>query len=107
MLKLKRTIMLLALLVGQITACTHSIHQYHVSDFSPVNKKKGKVVRASTEQFVILGFVTQTDYVEKTYNKLQGRCRKGDLKGITTEWMTHHGFFSWTNEVIMTGLCVM
>lgn len=90
------------------SGCTHSLHVAHVSDFSPTYQeyKNGKLVKARTEQFVFMGFVTQTDYVNEAYNKLQAACPSGQIQGITTQYSTDHGFFSWTNVIDMQGLCI-
>lgn len=89
-------------------ACTHSTHLVHTSDFSPSYKSytKGEVVKARTEQNVILGFVGNTDYVNVAYNNLQQKCSDGTIQGITTSFSTSHGFLSWTNVIEMKGLCI-
>lgn len=97
-----------AFLLFSATACTHSIHLVHVSDFSPTYKDyaKGQWVKARTEQFTIMGFVMNTDYVNEAYSKLMSNCPNGSLQGITTQYSTSHGFFSWTNAIEMQGLCI-
>jgi hypothetical protein len=94
-------------LIFLLSACTHSLHLSHVSDFSPTfaELSKGKFVQARSEQFVIMGFVTNTNYVNDAYVKLMGTC-PGSIQGITTQYSTDHGFFSWTNSVEMQGLCL-
>jgi hypothetical protein len=85
----------------------HSIHQVHVSDYSPFGAfEAGHMVEAHTEQFVIMGFVGQTNYVNYAYHDLQSKCPKGRLQGITTQHSTSLGFFSWTNKILMQGLCL-
>ena len=86
-------------------SCAHSIHVVHAGDFDrPIGN--AEVVQASAEQFVVLGFVGQTDYVNKAYNQLQQECKQGSLQGITTQFSTSLGFFSWTNKILMQGFCV-
>ena len=98
---------LLILIPLMFAGCSHSIHLIHTSDFGPYTPlSAGKVVMARSEQFVVMGFVTQTDYVQEAYRKLQENCSHGNIKGITTQYSTSHGFFSWTNKILMTGLCV-
>lgn len=64
-------------------------------------------IRAPTgEQFVILSFASDTDYVNDAYRELQRKCRGGDIVGITTEFSTDLGFFSWTNRILMQAKCV-
>lgn len=96
------------LLISFGSGCTHSLHISHVSDFSPTYRRytQGELVKAKADQFVILGFVTQTDYVDLAYRKLMATCPNGQIQGITTQYSTDHGFFSWTNVVEMQGLCV-
>jgi hypothetical protein len=90
-----------------VSGCTYSIHQVHVSDFEPgTAQKQGKMVEAKTEQFVILYFAFDTDYVKHAYEKLMNSCRGGQIQGITTQYSTSHSFFSWTNKVLMKGLCI-
>lgn len=90
------------------SACTHSLHIQHISDFGPsyAPYQKGEWVTAETEQFVVLGFVGQTDYVNQAYTKLLSQCHSGTIQGIQTEYSTDHGFFSWTNRIRMQGLCL-
>jgi hypothetical protein len=64
------------------------------------------MVEARTEQFVIMGFTGDTKYVDQAYDKLQGTCQGGKIQGITTQFSTSHGFFSWTNKILMRGLCI-
>lgn len=89
------------------TACTHSVHNYHVSD-SRIHlvKQRPKTVEAVGEQFVIMGFVTQTDYVNQAFSDLQATCPRGRISHIHTRYSTSHGFLSWTNKVKMKAFCV-
>ncbi len=101
-------ILLITSFIGVFSACTHSLHVAHVSDFSPTFKEysKGELVKAKAEQFAIMGFVDNTDYIDIAYRKLQDSCPRGTIQGITTQYSTSHGFFSWTNVVEMQGLCI-
>lgn len=100
--------LVLSLMFVLVSACTHSLHVSHVSDFSPTFKEysKGELVKSKTEQFTVMGFVSNTDYVDTAYKKLQDACPKGTVQGITTQYSTSHGFFSWTNIIEMQGLCI-
>jgi hypothetical protein len=91
-----------------LSACTHSLHLSHTSDFSPTyaSYPRGSWVSADAEQFTIMGFVTQTNYVDEAFGKLSSQCAGGQVQGIQTQYSTAHGFFSWTNRVRMQGLCV-
>jgi hypothetical protein len=88
--------------------CTHSLHVAHVSDFSPTFKEysKGELVKSRVEQSTFMGFVTDTNYVDEAYTNLMASCSGGSIQGITTQYSTSHGFFSWTNVVDMQGLCI-
>ena len=90
-----------------LASCAHSIHQVHTSDFSPGSPiTGGAMVKASTEQFVIMGFTQDTAYVDDSYKDLMHACPKGLITGITTQYSTSLGFFSWTNKILMQGLCI-
>jgi len=90
-----------------LASCAHSVHEVHTSDFIPgAPIEAGDMVKASTEQFVILGFTKQTDYVDQAYQKLMAACPKGSISGITTQYSSSLGFFSWTNKILMQGLCL-
>lgn len=91
-----------------LSACSHSIHLVHVSDFAPTYKPmaEGRIVQSKAEQFVVMSFVQDTNYVENAYQQLQSTCPGAEIQGITTQFSTSHGFFSWTNYVEMQGLCV-
>lgn len=95
------------LLFLSLASCAHSVHEVHTSDFIPgAPIEAGDMVKASTEQFVILGFTKQTDYVDQAYHKLMAACPKGSISGITTQYSSSLGFFSWTNKILMQGLCL-
>lgn len=99
---------LLLTLFALVSGCTHSLHLAHVSDFSPTfsSYNKGELVKAKGEQFVVLGMVGNTNYVEDAYAQLLNNCEGGAIQGITTLYSTSHGFFSWTNFVELQGLCL-
>ena len=102
-----RAICLSALMVSLLSSCAHSIHEVHTSDFAPYAAlESGKVVKASSEQFVIMGFTSETNYVDSAYQKLAAQCPNGAVSGITTQLSTDLGFFSWTNKTLMQGLCL-
>lgn len=102
-----RAVILAGALALLTTGCAHSIHEVHVSDFNPpASVKDGQMIKVQTEQFVILGFTSQTDYVDKAYNQLMDKCPVGVITGITTQYSTSLSFFSWTNKILMQGLCL-
>lgn len=90
-----------------LSGCAHSIHQVHTSDFMPAAQiTSGRMLKATSEQFTILGFVGDTNYVEEAYKDLMNQCSDGVITGVTTQYSTSFGFFSWTNKILMQGLCV-
>lgn len=103
---MKRLFILLITVVF-MSGCTHALHNYNVSERYPVPRNaKVKEVMTMQEQFVILGFVTETNYVDKAYAEIQKLCPNGWVTGINTRFSTSHGFFSWKNKVRMTGYCI-
>lgn len=94
-------------LAAALSGCAHSIHQVHTSDFNPYSEiERGEMVKGYAEQFVVLGFVQETNYVNTAQQKLMAACPTGAITGITTQYSTSLGFFSWTNKIMMQGLCV-
>lgn len=104
-----KALLLALVLASTLTGCSHALHQYHVSDVKPLDIKGRdyKRIFSQKEQFVILGFVRQTDYVNEAYEDLKQQCPQGWVTGINTRYSTSHGFFSWTNKIRMTGFCVI
>ena len=92
--------------VLSLSACAHSIHQVNVSDFEPYAPiESGNMVSANSEQFVVMSWTGNTDYVNDAYQKLLASC-DGTVSGISTQFSTSLGFFSWTNKILMQGLCL-
>lgn len=88
-------------------ACTHSVHIVHVGDFKPYQKiTSGKRIDAQAEQFLVMGFTQETDYVNLARAELMKKCPGGAIQGPMTRISTSHGFFSWTNKAYMQALCV-
>lgn len=95
------------IIAALLSGCAYSVHEVHTSDFLPsAQLTSGHVVKSASEQFVILGFTGNTDYVNEAYAKLMSSCPNGVITGITTQYSTSLGFFSWTNKVLMQGLCL-
>jgi hypothetical protein len=104
----KTSLKALALLaLAAAAACTHSVHLVHVSDFEGVAVKQAKRIEARSEKFVILHFSGDVDYVDQAYRRLQDKCPKGRISGITTQHSTSHGFLSYTQKIVMQGLCIL
>jgi hypothetical protein len=79
----------------------------HLSGFDPrVKKGTGKMIEARSEQFTIMGFTMDTNYVEQARESLMNQCANGQIEGISTQFSTSHGFFSWRNKILMKGICI-
>jgi hypothetical protein len=100
-----KKIFLLIITTIIIYSCAHSVHLVQANDFDNNNKINSKTIEAQSEQFVFLWFVTQTDYVEQALNKLKRKCLSGEVQGITTRYSTSLGFFSWSNKILLKGIC--
>lgn len=89
-----------------LSGCAHSVHEVYVSDFGSYQKlEQGTMVKASAEQFTVMGFIRETNYIDEARRKLMAQCPSGEISGISTQFSTSLGFFSWTNKVLMQGLC--
>lgn len=91
-----------------LSACSHSIHLVHVSDFEqekPITS--AKKIEVESKQHVIFWFAFDTNYVEKAKSELIEKCPSGEIKNITTRYSTSHGFFSWYNKIHMQGYCYL
>jgi hypothetical protein len=88
-------------------SCAYSIHQLQASEFRPYMpiEKNSDVIKASSEQFSFLGFNRDTQYVNEAYEKLLAQCPSSEISGLTTTYYTDLGFFSWTNRILIQGLC--
>jgi len=90
-----------------LAGCAHSVHEVYISDFEGYPKlEQGRIVKATAEQFVVMGFVSETNYVDQARQQLINQCPEGGITGISTQFSTSLGFFSWTNKILMQGLCV-
>jgi hypothetical protein len=90
-----------------LSSCAYSVHQVQVSDFKPYSTlEKGEIVKAKSEQFAVMGFVQDTNYIDLAYRDLQSKCEDGHIVGISTQLSTDLGFFSWTNRALLQGLCI-
>ena len=95
------------LLIAALSACTYSVHQVNTSDFSTLPESTpGRMITAESTQMVIWWFTFDTDYLTEAYKKLQQQCTDHPIQGITTQYSTSHGFFHWTNRILMKGTCL-
>jgi hypothetical protein len=95
----------LAFLFLMLSGCSHSIHQVYVSSMDQgANYKQGKWVTAAAEDYVILSFQMDSDYIEKAYKNLEAKC-KGRISQVTTEFLTSYQFVSYDQKLILRGFC--
>ena len=104
MKKIITSLLLLPLLL--LSGCTHSIHMVHTDGFSSGIPASNKVhyVEAVATQDVVFFFAFDTDYVDEARTKLEQKC-PGKISVVSTQYSTSHGFFHWTNKILLKGLC--
>ena len=97
----------LALLIVLLASgCTYALHQNHTSDYQlDASLLDYRLIEARFEQFVVMGFVSETNYADDAFAELQRQCPDGTVTGIQTRHSTSHGFFSWTHVILMQGYC--
>jgi len=66
--------------------------------------ENGNVIAIEKSQKNILGFVYNTDYVDQAYVDLLQQCPNGTVM-INVEYLTNHGFFSWTDKIRIKAIC--
>lgn len=104
---MKLRILIIATSSALFVGCAHSVHEVYVSDFGTYPRvEQGEMIKASAQQSTVMGFVTDTNYVNEARAKLIAQCPQGEISGITTQYSTSLGFFSWTNKILMQGLCM-
>lgn len=96
---------LVVLLSVIVTGCTYSVHDYHISDYDSNSKSGSTKIEVNTEQFVILGFIGNVDYVYDAYQELTEQCVGGTIDGIHTRYSTSHSFLSYTNKIYIQANC--
>ena len=89
-----------------LSACTSSIHmsQVDVNNMSPDELNRGTVIEIEKSQKNILGFVYNTYYVDQAYAELLHQCPKGTAM-VNVEYLTNHGFLSWTDIIRLKAVC--
>lgn len=102
---MRSRLFLAAIFVLFFSGCSHSLHQVYQSDIASA-VKSGKKITAQSEQFVVLGFAFDTLYVNRGKEQFMEQCAGRPVEGVTTEFWTSHGFFSWTNKVRFQGYCL-
>jgi hypothetical protein len=106
--RLRPLLPLLAVLsLATATGCTYSIHQVHATDYlTEVPRGRSREISAEATQDVILYLTTSTDYVDQAYERLLAQCPGGEIVGIHGRHSTAHSFLSFTNKLVLRGLCV-
>jgi hypothetical protein len=86
-------------------ACTHSIHQVYLSSQDKIPATiKTEWLEVEKSDFVVLGFTTNTSYVESAYEALEQKC-PGRISQISTEHLTSYYFLSYKQRIRLKGLC--
>ena len=87
--------------------CMSSLHQFHSSDpLRPQSFDSQHKITAEAEQFVFLGLVFDTKFVDDGIQKLYSQCSNGSIERIDSVFKTKLGFLSWKNQILLTGYCV-
>lgn len=103
----RKSLSLLFATFANAAGCAHTVHQVHVSDFVPEHStKEGSIINAHREQHTIVGFVDNLAFVDLAVGDLLAKCPTGVISGITTEYITDLGFFTWTHHLYLTGQCL-
>ena len=92
--------------VVMLSACTSSIHMSQVDIGSNTYNENamGEIIEIEQSQKNILGFVYHTDYVDQAYKNLLLQCPSGTSM-INVEYLTNHGFLSWTDKIRIKAIC--
>lgn len=104
---LMKQLIFLPLLFGILASCASSIHQYNAGDYSDYKrlKQKGKFVSVTEEKQYIIGKFDNS-FVDSAYEKLKAKCKGKKITGVSSNYMTHLGFFSFKEKLIFTGYCI-
>lgn len=94
-----------AFTVLMLSACTHSIHQVYVSSQDPKSAGKGEWVTVDSKELVVLGFQTESQYVDQAWRALESKC-PGRIAQVTTEHLTSFKFLSYEQKLVLKGLCL-
>ncbi len=83
----------------------HSVHLVSTIEDVQGQSAQAKSISARGRQFVIAGFASDTNYVEQAYKKLLIECPQGEIRDVTTQFLTSMGFSSWTNKIFIQANC--
>jgi hypothetical protein len=96
----------LLLNVVMLSACTSSVHmsQVDIGSNSYNENDISNIIQIEESQKNILGFVYNTNYVDQAYKNLLLQCASGTSM-INVEYLTNHGFLSWTDTIRIKAIC--
>jgi hypothetical protein len=86
------------------TSCA-TVHRAFMTNVS-ASPSQGKMIEASAEKFVFLGFNFNNDYAFEAQKKLVSSCPNGMVTGILTTFETQWYVFFTNYEIKARGLCV-
>jgi len=104
---MKKLILLLSMFMFvMLSGCTSSIHMSQVDVDSMVSDEGtlGTIIEIEKSQKNMLGFVYNTDYVDKAYAELLHQCPNGTSM-VNVGYLTNHGFLSWTDKIRIKAVC--
>jgi len=78
--------------------------QVDVGSNSQIELGNSTVIAIEKAQKNVLGFVYNTDYVDKAYDDLLQQCPNGTVM-VNVEYLTNHGFLSWTDKIRIKAIC--
>jgi len=89
-----------------LSGCTSSIHMSQVDVDSMVSDEGtlGTIIEIEKSQKNMLGFVYNTNYVDKAYAELLHQCPSGTAI-VNVEYLTNHGLLSWTDKIRIKAVC--
>jgi len=83
-----------------------SVHQYALTEMVPTTgKEKARPIEVEANQFVVLGFVYDTDFVDEARSKLLAQCQ-GRIVGVTAKHSTDLGVAAYRNKLKLTATCL-
>ncbi|NBW80788.1 hypothetical protein EBR21_03450 [bacterium] len=84
-------------------ACAYSVHQYGATDFTGIRPGK-RIVAEGSRHYIFAK--TDNEFVDKAYASLVSQCKNGMITGITNQYRTELSFLSFTEKLIIEGICV-
>lgn len=104
---MKKIVLFLGIgMIIALTGCTHSVHQSHMGDFLPRKQKGARFISVEAQRKVVLGFIFDTNFVEDARQQLLAACPRNEITGVNTQYITSHGFLSWTEKIRIKALCL-